>query len=77
MKRPAELELSYAPPFSSAKDPVNMLGFAAKNIIAGITHVVPWKDIEKFDRKEDVLLDVRTDLEFENWTPGGSNQYTC
>ncbi|HEY5575343.1 MAG TPA: FAD-dependent oxidoreductase, partial [Clostridiaceae bacterium] len=62
----AELELAYAPPFSSAKDPVNMLGFTAQNILAGISHVVAWKDIEKLDKKDYVLLDVRSDLEFEN-----------
>lgn len=62
----AELELAYAPPFSSAKDPVNMLGFTAQNILTGKTKVVAWKDIDKMDRKDYVLLDVRTDLEFDN-----------
>ncbi|HSN58790.1 MAG TPA: CoA-disulfide reductase, partial [Clostridiaceae bacterium] len=62
----AELELAYAPPFSSAKDPVNMLGFTAQNILAGRTNVVAWKDIEKMGSEEYVLLDVRSDLEFEN-----------
>lgn len=62
----AELELAYAPPFSSAKDPVNMLGFMAQNILEGRTNVVAWKDIDKLDRKDYVLLDVRSDLEFEN-----------
>lgn len=61
-----ELELSYAPPFSSAKDPVNMLGYTAQNILAGRTNVVAWKDIEKMDSKDYVLMDVRSDLEFEN-----------
>ena len=62
----AELELAYAPPFSSAKDPVNMLGFAAQNILAGRSHVVAWKDIEKMGIEDYTLLDVRSDLEFEN-----------
>ncbi len=62
----AELELAYAPPFSSAKDPVNMLGFTAQNILAGRTDVVAWKDIEKMGIEDYVLLDVRSDLEFEN-----------
>lgn len=62
----AELELAYAPPFSSAKDPVNMLGFTAQNILAGRTNVVAWKDIEKMGSEDYVLLDVRSDLEFEN-----------
>jgi len=62
----AELELSYAPPFSSAKDPVNMAGFVAQNVLAGRTHVVAWKDIENYSSEEYMLLDVRTDEEFEN-----------
>lgn len=58
-----ELELSYAPPFSSAKDPVNMAGFVAQNVLAGRTHTLAWKDIEQL--KEDyTLVDVRTEVEF-------------
>ncbi len=60
-----ELELSYAPPFSSAKDPVNMAGFVAQNVLAGRTHTIAWKDIEQL--KEDyTLVDVRTRVEFAN-----------
>jgi CoA-disulfide reductase len=60
-----ELELCYAPPFSSAKDPVNMAGFVAQNILAGRAHVVAWKDIQEL--KEDYLLvDVRTEEEFNS-----------
>lgn len=62
----AELELSYAPPFSSAKDPVNMLGFTAQNILSGLTHVVPWKDIDKYSGDEYILVDVRTEEEYKN-----------
>ena len=62
----AELELSYAPPFSSAKDPVNMAGFVAQNVLAGRTHVVAWKDIENYSNEDYLLLDVRTEVEFEN-----------
>ena len=62
----AELELSYAPPYSSAKDPVNMAGFVAQNVLAGISHVVAWKDIENLKREEYQLLDVRTEEEFAN-----------
>lgn len=58
-----ELELCYAPPFSSAKDPVNMAGYVAQNVLAGRTHVVAWKDIQEL--KEDyILVDVRTKEEF-------------
>jgi NADPH-dependent 2,4-dienoyl-CoA reductase/sulfur reductase-like enzyme/rhodanese-related sulfurtransferase/TusA-related sulfurtransferase len=62
----AELELAYAPPFSSAKDPVNMAGFVAQNVLAGRSHVVPWKDVKDIGSDEYILLDVRTDEEFEN-----------
>lgn len=58
-----ELELCYAPPFSSAKDPVNMAGFVAQNVLAGRTHVVAWKDIKELG-EDYTLLDVRTKEEF-------------
>jgi len=62
----AELELSYAPPFSSAKDPVNMAGFVAQNVLAGRMNAVAWKDIENDSSADTMLLDVRTELEFSN-----------
>ncbi|AET69687.1 NAD(FAD)-dependent dehydrogenase [Desulfosporosinus orientis DSM 765] len=62
----AELELAYAPPFSSAKDPVNMAGFAAQNVLAGRTHIVAWKDIQLSELKDTILLDVRTKEEYDN-----------
>jgi len=69
-----ELELAYAPPFSSAKDPVNMVGFLAQNVLAGRTHVVAWKDIESPRLKDSILLDVRTEEEFNNGhLPGSIN----
>lgn len=61
-----ELELCYAPPFSSAKDPVNMAGFVAQNVLAGRSHVVAWKDIAEVENEDYILLDVRTDEEFAN-----------
>ncbi len=61
-----ELELAYAPPFSSAKDPVNMAGFAAQNILADMTHVVAWKDIEMYKDEDYTLVDVRSQKEFAN-----------
>ncbi|ERI89527.1 putative CoA-disulfide reductase [Clostridiales bacterium oral taxon 876 str. F0540] len=61
-----ELELSYAPPFSSAKDPVNMAGFVAQNVVAGRTNVVAWKDIEEYSNENYILIDVRTEEEFNN-----------
>ncbi len=41
----ADLELSYAPPFSSAKDPVNMLGFQAENLRDGLVESVQWHEL--------------------------------
>jgi NADPH-dependent 2,4-dienoyl-CoA reductase/sulfur reductase-like enzyme/rhodanese-related sulfurtransferase/TusA-related sulfurtransferase len=61
-----ELELSYAPPFSSAKDPVNMAGFLAENVLKGITDVITTDEFLDYDKTNTVLLDVRTDIEFEN-----------
>lgn len=57
----AELELAYAPPFSSAKDPVNMLGFVACNQMDGIVRIASWDELET--NPEAVALDVREDAE--------------
>lgn len=60
-----ELELCYAPPFGSAKDPVNMLGFVAENIVSGKIKQIFWHDIESLPRDGSAtLLDVRTVTEF-------------
>jgi len=60
----AELELCYAPPFGSAKDPVNMVGFVAENVITGKIGQFFWHDVEKLPRDGSVtLLDTRTDTE--------------
>lgn len=61
-----ELELSYAPPYSSAKDPVNMAGFIAENVITGKMDIIVPKDIDERDKDATFLLDVRTTLEFNN-----------
>lgn len=60
------LELCYAPPFSSAKDPINMLGFAAENIVSGKIKQFFWHDVEALPRDNSItLLDVRTVTEFK------------
>lgn len=59
-----ELELAYAPPYSSAKDPVNMAGYTAANILKGDMKVMHWDEINKLDDKY-FILDVRTKLEFD------------
>ncbi len=62
----AELELCYAPPFGSAKDPVNMLGFVAENIITEKVKQFFWDDVENLPRDGSVtLLDVRTATEVQ------------
>ena len=59
-----ELELCYAPPFGSAKDPVNMAGFVADNVINGTIKQFFWHDVEKLPGDGSVtLLDVRTKTE--------------
>ena len=59
-----KLELTYAPPYSSAKDPVNMLGFTAANIIKGDTAVFHYHDVAELDLDRDILVDVRTTEEY-------------
>ncbi len=56
-----QLELAYAPPYSSAKDPVNMAGFTAENVLAAKVRFAAWDDVEK--KPEAILLDVREDAE--------------
>jgi rhodanese-related sulfurtransferase/TusA-related sulfurtransferase len=60
-----ELELTYAPPYSSAKDPVNMAGFVASNYLRGDIEIKQWHDIEEFNQNGGILLDVRTKREHE------------
>ncbi len=59
-----KLELTYAPPYSSAKDPVNMLGFTASNMIKGDTAVFHYHDVADIDPNKDFLVDVRTPEEY-------------
>ena len=62
-ERLADLELAYAPPFSSAKDPVNMLGYMAENIRSGDCDVVGALDLDALVAEGWTLLDVRTEAE--------------
>lgn len=61
-----ELEFTYAPPFGSAKDPVNMLGYAALNLIEGLSDNVQWYQLEDELAKGKKFLDVRTSGEFQS-----------
>lgn len=60
-----ELELAYAPPYSSAKDPVNIAGFVAANILKGDLEVINWNQIGDLDRDRDVLIDLRNTDELD------------
>lgn len=61
------LELAYAPPFSSAKDPVNMAGFVAENILTEKVKVIYPEELHEVLGTEDaVFLDIRTEGEYEN-----------
>ena len=67
----SELDLAYAPPYSSAKSPANMSGFIGQNIEDGLIEQSYVKDLENFDREKQIILDVREELEliggkFEN-----------
>lgn len=59
-----ELEHAYAPPYSSAKDPVNMAGFVAENILSGKVRVAQWNEVASLP-EETIRLDVRTRAEFK------------
>jgi NADPH-dependent 2,4-dienoyl-CoA reductase/sulfur reductase-like enzyme/rhodanese-related sulfurtransferase len=58
-----EFEHAYAPPYSSAKDPVNMAGFVAENILQGRLNVFYWNELEEIGAA-DLLIDVRSPEEF-------------
>ena len=61
-----ELDLSYAPPYSSAKDPVNMAGFVMENVLTGKVRQFHWHDVEKLPGDGSVvLLDARTKAEYD------------
>jgi len=60
-----KLEHAYAPPFSSAKDPVAIAGYVASNIIDGKMPRITWKEVVNKDSKEFILLDVRDPEEIE------------
>ena len=70
----ADLELAYAPPFGSAKDPVNMLGYIAENILSGLVETVQWHEVDEYRARGAQFVDVRTSEEFARGTlPGALN----
>ena len=60
-----ELEFTYAPPFGSAKDPVNMLGYAALNLVEGLSDNIQWYELENELAAGKKFLDVRTASELQ------------
>ncbi len=60
----ADLELAYAPPFGSAKDAINMLGYVSENIMSGLLETAQWSQIDEFTDRGFQLLDVRTSSEY-------------
>ena len=70
----AELELAYAPQFSSAKDPVNHLGHIAENLRVGTSHAIQWHELDDAIAEGATLVDVRTPAEFADGSiPGAVN----
>lgn len=63
-----ELELTYAPPFGSAKDPVNMLGYAAMNLAEGLSESIQWYQLKEEIAEGKKLLDVRNESELAQGT---------
>ncbi len=59
-----EIEHAYAPPYSSAKDPVNLAGMVAENVIRGMVKTIQWDDIDTLDKEKTILIDVRMADEF-------------
>ena len=70
-----EMDLAYAPPYSSAKDPVNMAGYVIGNVRSGLVEQYHWEEVDGLAERADViLLDVRTEAEYRNGhIPGAVN----
>ncbi|WP_368338541.1 FAD-dependent oxidoreductase [Parabacteroides merdae] len=69
----AELEHAYAPPYSSAKDPVNMAGFVAENILNKKSRIIQWRELAELPA-DTIRIDVRTHDEYKLGTiPGFIN----
>lgn len=58
-----DIEVCYAPPYNSAKDPVNMLGYYASNIAEGKVKTIQWNEVNDIDLNKSIILDVRDDFE--------------
>ena len=70
----AELELAYAPPYGSAKDPVNLAGMAAENVLAGDVALAQWNEVAWLNPSTTLLLDVRRPEErAQGFIPGSTH----
>jgi NADPH-dependent 2,4-dienoyl-CoA reductase/sulfur reductase-like enzyme/rhodanese-related sulfurtransferase len=58
-----DLELAYAPPFGSAKDPINQAGYVGNNVLQGKTPNIQWYEVESAQQAGAVVIDVRTEVE--------------
>ncbi|MFX1277067.1 MAG: FAD-dependent oxidoreductase [Promethearchaeota archaeon] len=67
-----ELELTYAPPYGSAKDPVNMAGFVASNVLRGDHPIWHWNELEEIKKNNSIIIDVRTPEEYQVGTIEGA-----
>lgn len=68
-----EIEITYAPPFNSAKDPVNIVGYTAENMLNGNLEMINYDDLFQYQEdKNAILLDVRTPTEFAKGSIKGS-----
>lgn len=61
-----DTEVCYAPPYNSAKDPVNMMGYCGANIMENIVKNTQWHEIEDLVKNDEYILDVREEYEVEN-----------
>ena len=69
----AELELAYAPPYGSAKDPVNMLGHVADNLRSGTSRSIQWHELDAAVAAGATIVDVRTPAEFATGSIPGAH----
>jgi hypothetical protein len=60
-----EFELAYAPPYSSSKDPINIAGFVAANILKGDVENINWAKLGVLDRNQTILIDLRNKDELD------------
>ena len=70
----ADLELCYAPPVGNAKDPVNIAGIVAQNIVEGLVTQIEWNELEKVAHEDNTMvIDVRNPGEIASSGPIAAN----